>query len=341
MEFSRDPYDPCVAFDDIWGTGDVGPRAPSSEDLAYAAAAIAHRARRRRLHAPPPSIVGVSYDPTYLSFEAGGVAYRVIGDDSPTGLPIFDELHQRFSTALPSPKHVRLDTEASYADFRRRRDPSLASLDERLAALEAAVAAHTADDHGGGKLAALQDAFERHVAAHVCGDDAPASQPIDLPLAACRTGLIECWQEGPEICVSVRIPGPDGQARVATSAMPADTAVEETLGCAIDAGLEPEEMLVVVPPMAQVLGADRMITEICGCALEVLGQSGGQPFVGVLVPSADPSIAAAMALLQRCQRGDRRACAEAHELERRHRALVEDAHDRLIRGQRMKAGGQS
>lgn len=337
MEFS-DPYDPMVAFDDYYEA--VGGGEPAC-DLVRAAQAVARRAQRRRLAAPPSIIVGASYDPTHETFEAGGVVYSVIGDDeAPTGLPVFDDLHQRFADALPAPKYVRLDTPESYAAFREaRRAPYIAALDARLTALEAAVAAHIADDHGGGKLDALQDAFDRHLAAGI-GLAAQGGEPIALPMRACAEGKIECWQDGPEILCSIRLPGPDGIVRVATSATPAADAVEETLGCAIAEDLEPDEVIIIVPPMAQVLGASELVPEICGVALELLGCSGGAPFVGVMLPAADPATAAAMALLQRCQGGDRRACAEAAKMARSHRALIEDARDRLVAGQKAKANGR-
>jgi len=317
-----------VAFDDLYGE-DIGGH--SAGNLLDGARAILSRVRARRIHMPM-RVVGTWSDPTHRTFEAGGVSYRVIGDDD-TGLPVFERLRSRFADVTSRPKHVRVDTPGSYALFRAARDPNVLQLEQRLAALEAALASHTADGHDGGRIARLEDELHQHLVETVRGT---ASSKIPLPLPSWAQGKIECWQDGPEILCSIRVRGCDDEPRIVTSAAPLEGCLGEILGCAIEADVEPEHILAAGPPLAQVLGASALLRQLCGAVPELRKRAGAGTYVGVLAPAGDPDVAATMALLQRCQLGDPRARIELLSLSQQRGALVADAADRLARGQREK-----
>lgn len=335
----EDAYDPRVAFDDYI----VGGATPAY-DVLGSAQAIARRATRRRLRAPMDVLGSLGYDPTSKTFAVPEVVLGAEPEPKPTGLPVFDALHQRFRDALPGPKMVRVDDDGSYERWKEtRREPYVAQLEERLTALEEAVRAHVADHHGGGRLAALESAFERHVSdpdAHnraldaVIGQVALCGTRVPLHLPEEGTGAILCWRDGDELLCSVRLPSREG-VRIATTAVPVKHAVDETLGAAVAEEVHPEAILLVVPTMAPVLGGMGLLGELCRAAPTLAGV--GTPFVGVLASPTDPKLAAAMALVQRCQRGDPAACAEAGILKKAERRLMKDAEKRLKRAQRERA----
>lgn len=351
-----DPYDPMVAFDDFYGIVTGAARV----DPVRAAGEILHRAKR---HRAPLRVLGASYDPTYKTFEVEDVVYRVIGGgarsrslfrrfadwlsgrrvigDEPTGLPVYDALRADFDAVTPKPKYVRVDTPETYADFRAaRREPHLAEVEARLAALEAAVAQHVADNHGGGRVAALEEALQHHIdeAGAACERAADRAvvggEQVWLPLPDWANGKIDCWRDDREILCTVRLPG----ERMVTSAEQLNGCVDQVLGCAMEADLHPEEIAAVAPTMACVVGGLSLAQQLVGAAPDVIACCGGEPFVGVLAPAADPTVAATMALLQHCQQGEPRACAELVTLRKTHRALVDDAWDKLQHGQAAKAG---
>lgn len=360
MMTARDPYDPVVAFDDIYG-GEDAYQAPI--DVRRAAWAVIDQAKRKRLGVTPVEVVGAAVDTTLWSFESPvyvvGEGERGAGGAS--GLVLFDGIKDRFSGALPKPKLVRVDDEASYAEFRNaRRAPYLAKLEERLAAVERTLEGHIADNHGGGRLAALEDRFTRHVAdedarldaleerfvehvhdprAHVLGALEGAvygGTKVHLPLKEAREGKIDCWRDGKELLCTVRLRGKDGRVRMATTGQSVEHPLAEVLGYALSAGLDVEETLAVAPPMAEILGCTTLIGELCGAARELVACAGSGTYVGTLQSATDPMIAATMALIQRCQGGDRRAMAELSLLYRANPALCEDALERLVRGQHEK-----
>ena len=332
-----DAYHPAAAFDDLYAGG-----VPDPIDCLGAARRIMRTAGRRRLRAPM-TVLGTSYDPTATTFSVPSV---LAGGDQvqPTGLPLFDALQRRYQDGLPQPKMVRVDDDATFERFREtRRAPYVARLDERLAAIEEVMRGHLADHHGGGRAQRLEAAFERHVSnpnAHnqaivgALAEVAHAGVPVPLPLPEARDGRITCWRDGAEILCSVRLPSKDG-VRIATTAVPVSRALDETLGAAIAAGVSPEEILLVVPSMAQVLGGMALVPQLCRAAPELAAAH--PPYVGTLVTPTDPEMAAAMSLVQRCQRGDPRACAEAGALRHARRGLLREAEKRVTRGQRERA----
>ena len=333
-----DRYDAVVAFDDYF----VG---HADGDALGAASVIMHHAGRRRLRAPM-TVMGVNYDPTPKTFDPPKVILGDLGDETapePTGLPLYDSLQTRFAEALPKPKMVRVDDQRSYEAFREeRRAPYVDRLEARLEHLEEEMRAHLQDGHVG-RLAALEAAFERHVSnptAHsqaVVGaltEVAYGGTPIALPLPEAQNGSIACWRDRNEILCSIRLPDDDG-VRIATTAVPIRRAVQETLGAAMSAGVAPDKILLVVPAVAQVLGGLALVPQMCRAADDLCAAD--KPWVGMLLSPTDPKLAAAMALVQRCQRGDPRACAEAGALRQNRKRLVKAAERLLTHGQRESA----
>ncbi len=344
MQHAFNPYHPAVAFDDLVGAdasfgvpSAVGlPRARRSAGPVAAAQAILRRARRRSNKAPSRVIGGV-IDTTVRTFGAGGITYQVIGDDAPPiDLPVYGRLYQQFTKRLPEPKLARVDDIDSYTDFRAaRREPYLAKLADRVSALEAAFAAHVADHHADGRVEALEAALQKHIAECVHG-----GEPIELPIAECASGQIECWQDGKELLCTVRVPHPDG-IRMITSGTSIATAVDEVVGCAMSEDVEPEDLLAVGPTMIQIVGAGRLVEQVSRAADEVIDCCEGGTGTVALVPSTDPALAAAMMLLQRCQRGDWAACVDARRMQRDNYDLLSNAAQRLLMAQRFAGGGMA
>lgn len=334
----HDPYLVENAFDDVYGDEAVA-RAPV--DRSRLAHQILSRAHARRLHVPVRAdVVGV--DSTRWTFAPIGC--DVLGADVEPAGPLFNDLHRKFSLAATQPKVVRVDTPESYADFRdARRELHLRRFEERLRRVEDALARHVGDRyvhvHGYDDLdeTVLGALDEAHDAATHGG------VPIHLPIPACEDGRVRCWQDDSEIVCTVAVPTADGCVLI-TSGTPVDRHVEEMMGCVLGTDAEPEDLLAVATPVIQTLGVTALIQEICGAAGDLLRcASRGVPVVGVIQSQGDPAIAAGMALLQRCQQGDRRACAEALAMaqSRKHKKLINRALECLLEGQRQVAAQRS
>lgn len=329
----RDPYDSQVVFDDLYGDAP-----PTVLDPGRTVFAILREAKRSRLPPPPMKVQALGSDPTGHSFRLEGLPPDLPRRDLPPleligeelQLPLFSALRNKFASAAPTPKAVRLDDEDSYNDFREeRRAPYLAVLEARLTALE--------------------NAFQQHLQHHqeVLGDavtDAAGQayhggMPIRLPLPQCDDGKIYCWQDGGEILVTIRFLDPNGNTALATTGTPLEDAAQEVLGCAARVGADPDEILVVGPLLLQTLGATTLIPQLCKVAPQLAGVRA--PFVGVMASESDPEIAAAMTLIQCCQQGDSQACTEVVDMAQSERcSLLQDAGERLVAAQLQKAAGR-
>jgi len=261
-----DPYDPAIAFDDVYGTGVLSPAVERTTDDA--ARAILRKARRSQRPIPASSVDVLGYDHTPWSF-------AVYGDDGLTSA-------------------VRLDDSDSYASFRAdRRKPYVEQLASRVSDLERALAEHLSDDHSR-RLSELEDEFHAHAhdshAHEVVGAIAEAvtkaergGEHIPLPLPSWAEGKIECWRDGDEIVGTIRLLGPSG-VMMATSAVPYGPYLDDVVGYADQADVGLDELLVVGPTLAQVIGASDLVARLCGNAQELVACGAGQPFVGVFVP---------------------------------------------------------
>lgn len=358
----HDPYDVTIAFDDIYG--DASPMVHHSpQDVSDVARRITHRHGQRKLKTPPMSVDTVVGFDTKKSFRFG--SYRLLGDDATTGFPIFDDLRSKFASSTPAPKLVRVDTDDSYKDFcDARKSPYIAKLVARVTALENAFAQHASTDAA--HFSDIDERFEQHlqnfhrgnvvapVSEHTADLDvlgeavmqsinevADGGSRIPLPLPPWADGKICCWQDGDEVLCTIRLRGPSGQMLSATTGTPVQPHMDQVLGYADDVDADVDSTIVIVPVLVQVFAADSLISQLCKAAPELLSKSetaAGQPFTGAMKPKSDPSMAAAMALLQRTQRGDDKAKAEVLGLAATGGGdLIADAHERLQQAQALKA----
>lgn len=345
MEFSEleltDGYDAEEVFGDVLSARPMVSKSAS----VRAVRRVIQEAQRSRL--PPPDIlvqadsgdVGEISDHDVLSELLG-----VVCGDAPTftpeaspDYPITQKLYQKFRATLPSPKRVRLDTEDTYRKYLdEKRAPYLAKLAERLSELERVVTAHVSDPYAHEYMHdtdVLGDEVEilRERAA-VCGERVPLSLP---PWA---DGKIDCWQDGEIIYCSIRVPSPDGKPRILTTSTPAARHIEEVLGYASDAGVDPVEVMGVLPVLAQILGGGSLVSQLSRAAPQMMAD--GAPFIARVTPVCAPDIAAVTALLQLCRKGDSRACEELVRLKSisNGEALVISAEKCLQRGLAAKKG---
>lgn len=363
-----DPYSFRNAFDDLAGNPEFRHHFNSYEVLGVnpaaarrAVRAVILRARGRRL-AVPLTVEPASRDTTGNTFHLGGRTYEILGDAE--SHPGFSALEQRFATASPPDKLVRLDTPASYSDFREeRRQPYVADLEARLAALESAFSRHVDDE--GGRLGRLEQEFGRHVAdrhsdrlndlekefrqhatdphAHDIIGLARAASAFtvggeEIPVVKNLQGKVECWQDGDEVVCTIRFLNKDGQLRLATTATPVDRHIEEVIDCAGD---DFEHVVPSLGRMAQILGSTEVIRQLCQAVPIFSTARENRAIIGVMRAPGNPSLAAAMALLQFCQQGSRRACDEVRALEDDGAGnLLAQARDLLAEAQAKKARGR-
>jgi hypothetical protein len=298
---TSDKYDGHVVFDDIYDMSIL----PPEMDLLGTAQDVLHRVHRHRTIKPiAHDVIGTSFDTTAWSFQPVGLC--CIGADAEVQkgeFPIFDDLKKKFGNAYGDPKLARLDTDETYIEFRMtRRIPYEARVEDRLRQLEAAVALR-----GNEGSAAGDDSLAAFTGNSVIGavaDAAVGGKKVPLPLPAWAKGKVECWQDGNEVLVTVRLPG----GLCATTATDADTHVEDVAGHAMVLGVEPLDVQVLGSSLGPVVGADKLLGELCRAVPALREQ--GAPFVGLMVPAGDAGLAAMMSLLQKCQRGDKRACRE-------------------------------
>ncbi len=335
-----DHYDAEDCFDDVM----VKTKEVPKEAQVEAAREIVRQAQQSRLPAPFLKVEPAEGEVGDVSTEdVLGELIGVIEEDEGDGpapftpvdstdFPITQKLHRKFKAALPSPKIMRVDTEASYAKFMdEKRAPYVAQLEQRLAALESQVREHVVDNHGGGRVDALEKALKKHASdghgvavdvlgaeieqakrrVEVCGDEIPMSLPPGTEKH------VKVWQDGNQICCSMRLPGPDGKVRIATAATPVERHVEEVLTYTEDADVNPMEVMGALPLMAQILGGGALVTQIAAAAPQLLARPevcAGKAFVGMVTPVSDPAVAALMALLQMCRAGDKKALKEVKKL---------------------------
>lgn len=334
MAFSRDPYHPNNAFSDLVGEGTyIGPEmqdppwdpgtysvGSGSRDPLGTATKILKRARSKRRRTASRVVVGVT-DTTMRSFKPH--LRHVVGDDG-VNTPVFNSLYRQFADVLPSPKLARVDDVMSYADFRAsRRAPYMSNFESRLNALP---------DNDSGDFSAVLRQF--------LDETMRGGSAIHLPIPECRTGQIECWLDGDEILCTVRFSCGDGRMRMVTSGTSVADHANEVVGHAVAIGAAAEDVMTVGPSVVQVLGAAKLVEDICAVAPTVIDSCNGRSATVGLVSATDPSIAAAMSLLQRCQQGDWSAIADVKRLSYDRGDLLNDAANRLKTAQSMLAAGR-
>lgn len=209
--------------------------------------------------------------------------------------PLLRAIYNRIAASSPPPRRVRLDTVDSYANFLHGRE-------------------HREDELGEAVAAPMT---------HV---------PLSLPPQF--EGKIRCWRDGDEICCSIQLPGPDGQLRIATTGTPAATHAEEVVGYAVGAGVDPVDVLGVLPTVANILGGGSLVPQLAQVAPTLLKAAGkrGVPVSATIAPTVDPAVAALATMKSMCAKGDQQACDELAQIQEdadngdeRARALLADA----------------
>jgi hypothetical protein len=312
---ATDHYDASEIFDDE----ELGhPLVLGSDAQKHALRAVVKQAQRSRL---PPPVMTVSPAEGELgdACDIDDVLDEVLGvdgDEAPgkpftpavsAQFPVTQNLYRKFRGAMPSPKIVRVDTDESYAKWcDEKRAPFLAELEQHVDALERAIESGSGDIE---VLGAEADAARER--AEICGERVP------LSLHPATADAVKCWKDGNQIFCSVRMAGPDGHARIATTATPLEKHTDEVLGYAADVGVDEVAAMDVLSPLAHVLGGGMLVTQLTKAAPELLKQPAvvaGQVFIGRIEPKCDPAVASVMSLLQLCQTGNKQACWEAEDL---------------------------
>jgi len=292
-----------VRLDDVLAS----PRPPmTAESQKNAVREIVRQAQRSRIQ-PPEFEVSSETNGYDVLGEIIGAAHDSIMFEPVTSAayPITQRLYEKFKAALPAPKVVRVDTETSYAAFMRgKRAPHIDKFAVKLTEYHEAKQANTAEDIGvsdeelhvlGGELELARDAA------------ALGGKRIPLSLGPWAEGKVLSWLDDGDIFCSMKLPGPDGRTRIATTSTPADRHVSEVLDYARDAQVDDMEVMGVLPALSQVLGGGALVTQLAKAAPELLSQpevKRGRPFIGKIAPKGDATVAAIMALLQLVDKGD-------------------------------------
>lgn len=338
-------------LDSTGGYQIIGAAPTVRPDLA-AMRAVAREVQRGSIPPPPIVIENVDSSPLYANdFEDTGhvILGEIAASMSPlTAFPIAARLHRKFTGAHPSPKRVRHETLGAFSDYRAsRRADRLDDLDRRLAIVEAAIEAHTGDNHGGGRVGRLEDELHAHIAEHVIGlaevsNAADAfERPIRLPLPAWDRSTA-CWMDGDDIVCAVKSLAPDGTVRVTTSGTSFARALDTVVGCMARVGADPVRVAPALPHLAQIVGGMSLIGSLADVALALSKYDAGKGISARMRYEGDPELRAAMALYQHCQMGDQEACAEWARLRERPdgAVLCDRAKDAILSAQSQKARGR-
>lgn len=276
---------------------------------------IVERARDAKSPSLPPAAV-THYDADYIDVDPTTAEILGSAGVDETAFPVTTELYRAFAKKR-EPKYVRLDTEASYRDFRAEQSPEIAELRLKVEALEALVRAHTRDGHG------AQDVIVGLASDVSKLQSSTADKRVPMQMPPWAEGTWDCWREdGPDgglVCCSIALPGHDGEVRICTAATPVRKHVEDVVGYSHDVECDVVDLLGVLPTIACMLAGGSLMTEMAAAAPAVLAHPdarGDQPFIGKIVPANQPTLATLIALLQRAQAGDAQAAREWSALAR-------------------------
>lgn len=134
----------------------------------------------------------------------------------------------------------------------------------------------------------------------------PSTEPVTLSLPPFADGKVNCWKEDDLVCASIRLPGPDGKTRIATTSAALDEHAIDVLGAELD-GMDPIDAIDHSMQLATVLGAGALVSELAEAAPSILDLPGierGEPVYGLLAPTGNPELAAVMALEQDAEHDD-------------------------------------
>lgn len=261
--------------------------------------------------------------------------------------PRFKAALRRFQQAQSRPRVVRIDTENSYGEFVC--ESALRELERRLEALEARFDDHLEDSHAHQRSAREEvvgavKSIATLRAAKSADDAANAMPTVPVELPPFAEGKVKCWKDGDTVVCSMRFQAADGKARMATMAAKPKLDGAEVAGCLVKSKLDPVTLLGILPEVADVACAKRLVKEVAGAALknhrrvDVFGMD-DEP---LLLPVEDQDISAPLAafmdLEQRADAGDVQAAKEYDAIKKAAETptgrkvaapIINEAHKRL------------
>jgi hypothetical protein len=282
---------------DVLGGG-YYPQEGASE-IGKAVVKVVEKARDNRQPAPPMKAV----DPeSPLPFDDWGLADVVLGAAQASGhpdpFPLTTRFMQRCGAGM-EPRFVRVDTDASYKQFRTDSSPELAELRARFEEHVSDPYAHERTDD------ALSEAVDEIVHIGEEAMEAEQDKVLELRMPQHFDGLVTAWREDDMVGCSMRLP--DG--RVATTFEPVSKSVAEMSRHASEADVSPSAIVGVLTAMGCVLGAGTALKEMAAGAPAV-AQKKGAPFVVRLEPKVAPALCALAMLAMACREGVQQAIAE-------------------------------
>jgi hypothetical protein len=296
------------------GASEIGAAAaadrPGTEIGAAAIMRVVAKARDNRQ--PPPPMQAVDVDAPADDEDFGltdvmlGVA-AATGDPDP--FPLTSKFMQR-AGAVTTPRIVRVDTEQSYRAFRTDSSPELSELRDRVDELAARLDRHITDPDA---HSAVADDIAEITEIGAAAEQAQADKRIELWMPKRFDGLVEAWRQGDHVCVSLALPGADGEIRVCTSMEPIRKCIAEMARHAAEADVPAATVVGVLPAMGCVLGAGTVIKEMAAAAPSILQRpeaAQAAPFVVRIEPRSNPALTALAMLVTACRNGDPQACAE-------------------------------
>jgi hypothetical protein len=301
--------DDSLESDDNWGGDNDYVHSPSGSEIGdevakAALVKVVEKARDNRQPAPPMKVVDVDAP---LSEEDSFLSDIVIGAAVATGkdnFPFLSQLLLRAGSAV-EPRIVRVDTEASYKDFRANMSPELSELRARFEK-------HVNDPgaHGGIVQEDIDDDISDLVHLGAVADEAEAEKRVEMWMPRRFDGNLEAWRQGDTVCASIALPGRHGDVRICTSFEPIAKCVEEMSRHAREAHVPPATVVGVIPAMGCVLGAGTVIKEMAAAAPAILARpeiKSGEPFMVRIEPKTSPNLAALVMLAWATKQGNAQA----------------------------------
>ncbi len=276
---------------------------------ALALRKVVEKARDNRQPAPPMTAVDVDApsraveDEWTLMDTCIGAADAGLGD-----FPLLAKLMQRCG-AMAGGRLVRVDTEESYKAFRAGNSPELAAFHERLQDFEARLNAHARDPYAHDRLA---DEVEDLTWLGAEADRAAAERKLAFSVGPGYEGKHDEWLDDESVCVSLKLPAPDGSVRWVTSAEPVAPGANEAAAAAADANVPASVILGMLPAIGANLSAGTAMKEMASAAPAILARpeiTSKAPFFVRVEPKSSPSLCALAALAVACKT-DPRACDE-------------------------------
>lgn len=295
--------------DDEWDSDEDIVHAATRHEIGKAAVVkVVEKARDNRQPAPPMKAVDVDApleeEDAFLQDIVVGAAVAAVTEP----FPLLSQLLLR-AGANVEPRIVRIDTEETYKQFRTEQSPALSEVRELRERLEAHIAdpnAHELDSED------IDDDIADLV---VLGEEAKAAEAqkrVDLWMPKRFDGKVEAWKQGDMVCVSMALPGRDGDVRICTSMEPMRKCIEEMCRHAAEAQVG-GEVADVLPEMGCVLGAGTAMKEMAAAAPAILARPEAKmkmPFVVRIEPKTSPNLAALVMLAAACKMGNAQACSE-------------------------------